>query len=57
VNSERPNDLDVAEITCNGFIEDLAVSSVGIRREEMPARRGYDRSRKVSMIEVKLVKT
>jgi DNA-binding protein Alba len=56
VNSERPNDLDVAEIACNGFMKDLAVSSVCIGTEEMPAREGDDWSRNVSIIEVELAK-
>jgi DNA-binding protein len=48
--------VDVAEITCNRFMKDLAVSSVGIGTEEMPAREGDNRSRNVSIIEIKLAK-
>jgi len=49
--------VDVAEITSNRFIKDLAVTSVGIGTEEMPAREGENRSRNVSIIEIKLAKT
>ena len=49
--------VDVAEITCNRFMKDLSVSSVGIGTEEMPAREGDNRSRNVSIIEIKLAKT
>jgi DNA-binding protein len=49
--------VDVAEITSNRFIKDLAVTSVGIGTEEMPAREGESRSRNVSIIEIKLAKT
>jgi DNA-binding protein len=48
--------VDVAEITSNRFIKDLAVTSVGIGTEEMPAREGENRSRSVSIIEIKLAK-
>jgi DNA-binding protein len=48
--------VDVAEITTNRFIKDLAVTSVGIGTEEMPAREGDNRSRNVSIIEIKLAK-
>ncbi len=48
--------VDVAEITSNRFIKDLAVTSVGIGTEEMPAREGDNRSRNVSIIEIKLAK-
>jgi DNA-binding protein len=48
--------VDVAEITSNRFIKDLAVTSVGIGTEEMPAREGENRSRNVSIIEIKLAK-
>ena len=48
--------VDVAEITRNRFIKDLAVTSVGIGTEEMPAREGDNRSRNVSIIEIKLAK-
>jgi DNA-binding protein len=48
--------VDVAEIACNRFIKDLAVSAVGIGTEEMPAREGDNRSRNVSIIEIKLAK-
>lgn len=48
--------VDVAEITCNRFMKDLAVSSVGIGTEVMPAREGDNRSRNVSIIEIKLAK-
>jgi DNA-binding protein len=48
--------VDVAEITSNRFIKDLAVTSVGIGTEEMPAREGDNRSRNVSIIEIKLSK-
>jgi DNA-binding protein len=49
--------VDVAEITSNRFIKDLTVTSVGIGTEEMPAREGENRSRNVSIIEIKLAKT
>jgi DNA-binding protein len=49
--------VDVAEITSNRFIKDLAVTAVGIGTEEMPAREGDNRSRNVSIIEIKLAKT
>jgi DNA-binding protein len=49
--------VDVAEITCNRFMKDLAVTSIGIGTEEMPAREGDNRSRNVSIIEIKLAKT
>jgi DNA-binding protein len=49
--------VDVAEITSNRFIKDLTVTSVGIGTEEMPAREGENRSRSVSIIEIKLAKT
>ena len=48
--------VDVAEITSNRFIKDLAVTSIGIGTEEMPAREGENRSRNVSIIEIKLAK-
>jgi DNA-binding protein len=48
--------VDVAEITCNRFIKDLAVTSIGIGTEDMPAREGDNRSRNVSIIEIKLAK-
>jgi DNA-binding protein len=48
--------VDVSEITCNRFMKDLAVTSVGIGTEVMPAREGENRSRSVSMIEIKLAK-
>ena len=48
--------VDVAEIACNRFIKDLAVTAVGIGTEEMPAREGDNRSRNVSIIEIKLAK-
>jgi DNA-binding protein len=48
--------VDVAEITSNRFMKDLAVTSVGIGTEEMPAREGDNRSRNVSIIEIKLAK-
>jgi DNA-binding protein len=48
--------VDVAEIASNRFIKDLAVISVGIGTEEMPAREGDNRSRNVSIIEIKLAK-
>jgi len=48
--------VDVAEITSNRFIKDLAVTSIGIGTEEMPAREGENRSRSVSLIEIKLAK-
>ena len=48
--------VDVAEITSNRFIKDLAVTSVGIGTEEMPAREGEKGSRNVSIIEIKLAK-
>jgi len=48
--------VDVAEITGNRFMKDLAVTSVGIGTEEMPAREGENRSRNVSIIEIKLAK-
>ena len=56
MSSERPNDLDVAEIACNGFMKDLVVLPVCIGTEEMPAREGDDWSRNVSIIKVKLAK-
>lgn len=49
--------VDVAEITSNRFIKDLAVTSIGIGTEELPAREGENRSRNVSIIEIKLAKT
>ena len=48
--------VDVAEITSNRFIKDLAVTSVGIGTEEMPAREGDKGSRNDSIIEIKLAK-
>jgi DNA-binding protein len=48
--------VDVSEITCNRFMKDLAVTSVGIGTEVMPAREGENRSRSVSIIEIKLAK-
>jgi DNA-binding protein len=48
--------VDVAEITRNRFIKDLNVTSIGIGTEEMPAREGDNRSRNVSIIEIKLAK-
>jgi DNA-binding protein len=48
--------VDVAEITSNRFMKDLAVTAVGIGTEEMPAREGENRSRNVSIIEIKLAK-
>jgi DNA-binding protein len=48
--------VDVAEITSNRFIKDLEVTSIGIGTEEMPAREGENRSRSVSIIEIKLAK-
>ncbi len=48
--------VDVAEITSSRFIKDLAVTSVGIGTEEMPAREGENRTRNVSIIEIKLAK-
>ena len=48
--------VDVAEITSNRFIKDLSVTSVGIGTEVMPAREGENRSRSVSIIEIKLAK-
>ena len=49
--------VDVAEITSNRFIKELAVTSIGIGTEEMPPREGENRSRSVSTIEIKLAKT
>ena len=48
--------VDVAEITSNRFIKDLAVTSIGIGTEEMPPREGDKRSRMVSTIDIKLTK-
>jgi DNA-binding protein len=48
--------VDVAEITSNRFIKDLTVTAVGIGTEEMPPREGDNRSRNVSIIEIKLAK-
>jgi DNA-binding protein len=48
--------VDVAEITSSRFMKDLAVTSIGIGTEEMPAREGENRSRSVSIIEIKLAK-
>ena len=48
--------VDVAEITSNRFMKDLTVTAVGIGTEEMPAREGDNRSRNVSIIEIKLAK-
>ena len=48
--------VDVAEITSNRFMKVLAVTSIGIGTEEMPAREGENRSRSVSTIEIKLAK-
>ena len=48
--------VDVAEITSNRFIKDLAVKSIGIGTEELPAREGENKSRNVSIIEIKLAK-
>jgi DNA-binding protein len=48
--------VDVAEITSNRFMKDLKVTAVGIGTEEMPAREGDNRSRNVSIIEIKLAK-
>ena len=48
--------VDVAEITSNRFIKDLAVTSIGIGTEEMPAREGEKGPRNVSIIEIKLAK-
>ena len=46
----------MAEITSNRFMKDLAVTAVGIGTEEMPAREGENRTRNVSIIEIKLAK-
>jgi DNA-binding protein len=48
--------VDVAEITSNRFMKDLTVKAIGIGTEEMPAREGENRSRNVSIIEIKLAK-
>jgi DNA-binding protein len=48
--------VDVAEITSNRFIKDLAVTSIGIGTEELPAREGENKSRNVSIIEINLAK-
>ena len=48
--------VDVAEITRKRFIKDLAVKSIGIGTEELPAREGENRSRNVSIIEIELAK-
>jgi len=48
--------VDVAEITSNRFMKDLTVTSIGIGTEEMPPREGDNRSRNVSIIEIKLSK-
>ena len=48
--------VDVAEITCNRFIKDLVVTSIGIGTEEMPTKEGDSRSRNVSTLEIKLAK-
>ena len=48
--------VDVAEITTNRFLKDMTVTSVGIGTEEMPAREGENRSRNVSIIEIKLTR-
>jgi len=48
--------VDVAEITTNRFLKDLAVTAIGIGTEEMPPREGDNRSRMVSTMEIKLTK-
>jgi DNA-binding protein len=48
--------VDVAEITSNRFMKDLAVTAIGIGTEEMPPREGDTRSRMVSTMEIKLTK-
>jgi DNA-binding protein len=48
--------VDVAEITTNRFMKDLAVTAIGIGTEEMPPREGENRSRMVSTMEIKLTK-
>ena len=48
--------VDVAEITSNRFIKGLSVKSIGIGTEELPAREGENKSRNVSIIEIKLAK-
>jgi DNA-binding protein len=48
--------VDVAEITTNRFMKDLAVTAIGIGTEEMPPREGDNRSRMVSTMEIKLTK-
>jgi len=48
--------VDVAEITINRFINDLRVTAIGIGTQEMPPREGENRSRNVSILEIKLAK-
>ena len=48
--------VDVAEITRNRFLKDTKVIRIAIGTEEMPAREGENRARRVSTIEITLAK-
>jgi DNA-binding protein len=49
--------VDAAEITRRRFLKDLVISNVSIGTEELPAREGENRSRRVSTIEITLTKS
>jgi DNA-binding protein len=48
--------VDAAEITRRRFLKDLTVSKVAIGTEELLAREGENRSRRISTIEITLTK-
>ena len=48
--------VDAAEITRRRFLKDLTVSKVTIGTEELPAREGENRSRRISTMEITLAK-
>jgi DNA-binding protein len=48
--------VDTAEITRRNFMKDLKVSKISIGTEEMPAREGENRTRRVSTLEITLTK-
>ena len=48
--------VDAAEITRRRFLKDLTISKVTIGTEELPAREGENRSRRISTMEITLTK-
>jgi DNA-binding protein len=48
--------VDVAEVTRNRFIKNLRVTAIGIGTEEMPAKEDVNKSRNISILEIKLAK-